>query len=115
MFPALFSSVRNSLNCQVASYLYDQSYNEIISETVSRLVLSFLSADELLTLIPNIILISLGNPLLVLACFDFLYIFIELEENLHLFYYLAWFPSSTQNFISCFQLCLYFTTHHGSL
>ena len=63
-----------------------KNYNEIKSERVSRLVLSFLSADELLTLIPNITLISLGNPLLVLACFDFLYIFIELEVNVHLFY-----------------------------
>ena len=50
---------------------------------------SLLSAEELLELIPNIILISKGNTLLVLVSFDLLYIFIELEVDLHIFSQLA--------------------------
>ena len=73
-------------------------------------MLSLLSAEELLVLIPSIILISIGNTLLVLVCFDFS----ELQVDLHVFSQLGWLPSSTRNSL-CFQLCFGFAKRHGSL
>ena len=60
----------------------------------------------------NIQLISIGNTLFMLVCFD-IYIFIELEEVVLIFSQLACLPSSlTRNFSSRFQLCFDFAMHY---
>ena len=113
MFVSLFSLVRTFLNCQVASQVFlkpNITDFQIKSERVQRSVLSLLSAEELLVLIPSIILISIGNTLLVLVCFDFS----ELQVDLYVFSQLGWLLSSTRNSL-CFQLCFGFAMHHGSL
>ena len=76
---------------------------------------SLFSAEELLVLIPNIILISIGNTFLVQVCFYLLYIFIELEVELHVFSLLVWLPYLIRNFGLCFHLCFDFEMHHERL
>ena len=75
----LFTLVRTSLNCQISQ---TKNYFLAKSERISRSVSSLLPVEDLLVMIPNIILISIGSTLLVLVCFDLLYIFIELEVGL---------------------------------
>ena len=79
------------------------------------MVHSLFSAEELLVLIPNIILISIGNTFLVQVCFYLLYIFIELEVELHVFSILVWLPYLTRNFGLCFHLCFDFEMHRERL
>ena len=74
--------------------------------------------EDLLILISNTVLIFIAGTLLVLVCFNLLYsgsvewtftYFLNSHISLHQR------PSSIWNSNICFQVCLYFTMHHGSL
>ena len=80
---------------------------------------SLLSAEELLVLIPNIILISVSSAdrlvtYIRLRLVIYTYIFTDLEVDLHVFSQLAWLSSSTRNFRLCIQFCFDFAMHNGA-
>ena len=90
--------------------------SKIKNYRVSSSVSSLVSAEELW--ISNTILISVDYTMSLLVCFEliYIYIFIELEGDFHVFSQPAWLTSSsTRNFTSRLQLCFDFAMQYGSL
>ena len=92
----------------MSSLIWTSLYQKVASYWVLRSLHSFLSAEELLVLIPNIILTSTGNTLLVLVWFNLLYWYIHWIQGgaSYVFSQTAWLCSSIQNFDLCFQILI---------